>query len=63
MQKRLFDIVWSSDNKSQRKHLPLPMLERSQTSDPRGIMEVGANIEDIKEGMEGAERHRDALFF
>ena len=32
--------------------LPLPRLERNQTWDPRGLKEVGANIDDIEHGME-----------
>ena len=35
-------------------------LERSQTTDPRGLQKVGAESEDFKEGMEVAQRHRDA---
>ena len=42
--------------------LPLPMLERGQTSDSRGIKEVGAKSEDIKEGMEVAKMYCDAPF-
>ena len=55
--KRLFDIGWSNENKRQgcrRRHreaqaLPLPMLERSQTSGSRSFQEVRVEGEDIRE--------------
>ena len=39
--------------------VPLPKLERNQTSDPRSFQEVGAECENFKKRTEVAERHCD----
>ena len=41
--------------------VPLPKLELSQASDPRGFQEVVAESENFKKRTEVAERHYDTL--
>ena len=70
VQKRLFDIGWSNENKCQACHKEegtekhrlyhLSGLEGSQAPNPKGLQKVGTKSEDIKEGMEVAKRHCDA---
>ena len=42
--------------------VPLPVLESDQKSDLSGTEEIGAESQNIKEGMEMAKRHRDGFF-
>ena len=56
MQKRLFDVGWSTEKQMPTKRKDLKSTGCSQAPDPRGLHEVGTKSEDVEGGMEVAKR-------